>query len=211
MAPSFDPARHAPGLHPLRSAEEAARQVTFCQPDLIERAVELARVAAAAGCREPDAREDAHATPLMWAACYGQTPLVERLIEHSSLDARHGLDGRSALHFASENGHGDCVEMLLAAGANPAARDSRGRTPLMSACSELARDGAQRAVELLLPLSDMEARDHGGRSPIEMAESCESHPHVVSALRQACDARKQAQALEACLPPAKISRRGPRA
>lgn len=39
-------------------------------------------------------------------------------------------DGYSALHGAAENGHLDCVQALLAAGADPHPRTSDGLTPL---------------------------------------------------------------------------------
>jgi ankyrin repeat protein len=54
-------------------------------------------------------------------------------------------DGYSALHGASENGHVECVRMLLERGANPRRHTHDGLSPL-----DLAEMGDHAAVERLL-------------------------------------------------------------
>jgi ankyrin repeat protein len=45
------------------------------------------------------------------------------------LDATAGADGSTVLHVAASSGSWDSVSALLASGADPAARDVRGRAP----------------------------------------------------------------------------------
>jgi ankyrin repeat protein len=105
---------------------------------------------------ERGARIDAdvyRGTPLAWAAFRGRARAAERLIELGA-DPRgrtsfggedHGEDA-TALHLAAQNGHVGVIRILLAAGADPAARDAiHGGTP-----ADWARYGGQtRALAAL--------------------------------------------------------------
>eukprot|EP00427_Karlodinium_veneficum_P049478 CAMPEP_0169230248 /NCGR_PEP_ID=MMETSP1016-20121227/25822_1 /TAXON_ID=342587 /ORGANISM="Karlodinium micrum, Strain CCMP2283" /LENGTH=370 /DNA_ID=CAMNT_0009309193 /DNA_START=1033 /DNA_END=2145 /DNA_ORIENTATION=- len=59
------------------------------------------------------------ATPLMYAAAYGQKKLVKELLEHKASVTAETWNNCTALTFACENSHGragrDCVELLIAA------------------------------------------------------------------------------------------------
>ena len=55
------------------------------------------------------------------------------------------MDETGPLHEAARGGHGEIVQMLLAAGANPAARDGQGQTPY-----EISLEHGHAAVAELL-------------------------------------------------------------
>lgn len=76
-------------------------------------------------------------TPLVWAAAKGRVRAVRRLLELGAGvnvrgtfgGPRHGV-GTTALHHAAEGGHLEVIEVLLAAGADPAIEDDvYGGTP----------------------------------------------------------------------------------
>src|SRR5690606_21603012 len=74
--------------------------------------------------------------------------------------------GRSALHAAALHGHGDCADVLVAAGAQVNARDSHGVTPLM----EAARAGANRVLSrLVFRKPDPAPTDAQGRNALHLA------------------------------------------
>ena len=55
------------------------------------------------------------------------------------------IDGRTALHFASQRGHIDCVAVLLRAGSNPSIVDEEGNT-----AADLARENGHHDVADLI-------------------------------------------------------------
>ncbi|XWV26265.1 hypothetical protein QJ857_gp0810 [Tupanvirus soda lake] len=67
-------------------------------------------------------------TPLTDAAKRGDTKAVEFLIKHLNANPHASCDcpqHKTALHYASENGHLNTVKTLLKLGANPMVRDSK--------------------------------------------------------------------------------------
>ena len=79
------------------------------------------------------------------AAGHGFDGRLEVLLDHDPEQAhrRDVLNKRTPLHWAAESGRGVIAEMLLARGADPAAKDKRGQTPADLAAAaghvELAR------------------------------------------------------------------------
>lgn len=73
---------------------------------------------------------DAHGNPSM-SCRSSRSCVVERLLSRGQcdVDARDAAE-KTALHVAAEADSGDIIGLLLASGANPAAVDSMGRTPL---------------------------------------------------------------------------------
>lgn len=68
-------------------------------------------------------------TPLSEAACYGETEIVEYLLEMGAhLDTRNS-QGRTPLWRATYNGHEEVVKMLLEAGADPTIENKDGEPP----------------------------------------------------------------------------------
>ena len=84
-------------------------------------------------------------TPLQ-RACIGDQPeAVALLLRHGANvnAARH--DKQTALHFAAKNGSAKCVRLLLDAGADLAATNASGDTPL----AEAERYQHQQIIQLL--------------------------------------------------------------
>ena len=71
-------------------------------------------------------------------------------------------DGRTPLHWASENGHLEVAKLLLANNANVDAADKDGRTPLHFAC----QNGHLEVAKLLLANNaDPTIRDAQSQTP----------------------------------------------
>lgn len=76
-------------------------------------------------------------------------------------------DGRTPLHVAIQAGNLDCVDVLVANGAECGAADSKGMTPLHLACLL----GVDECVELLCETdkAPLAAKDAEGRTPAHLA------------------------------------------
>ncbi len=130
---------------------------------------------------------EAGSTPLMMAAGYGYTALVEQLLQHGASVTRQDSDGNDALDhaamgarfthgiFAVACGENPTVQnealvnssatcrLLLQHGANVHHVDASGSTPLIIA----ARVGEPENVRLLLEHgADVNARNHEGQTPL---------------------------------------------
>ena len=82
--------------------------------------------------------------------CQRRPDSVSQAFVWTVLSPRRVSSGRgTGLHLAAGEGHVDCCEVLLDAGANIEAKDERSRTPLMYAAAG-GSDGHQRVQELLL-------------------------------------------------------------
>ncbi len=102
-----------------------------------------------------------------WAAT-GQIQAIRELLESSkevNVNWRD-VDGWTPLMYAANAGHGDVVELLLKAGANPHLENDLGETALHLA----AKNGSTESTELLLDQgADFSARDAAGRTPLYRA------------------------------------------
>jgi N-acyl-D-amino-acid deacylase len=85
------------------------------------------------------------ATPLMYAALYGDADAVRQLLSAGADPNAANDSGTTALMWAV--GDVDKTRLLLDAGANPEVRGDDGRTPLMIAAT---RPGSSRVASLLL-------------------------------------------------------------
>jgi hypothetical protein len=103
---------------------------------------------------------------LITAAKNGDTPLARRLMRNSPhLDEPDG-DGLTALMWAARKGHAKMVEILLAAGADPNARDQMRQTALHHAVA-----GKHRRVipALVRGKANVNVKDHDDCTPFELA------------------------------------------
>ena len=95
---------------------------------------------------------------------------VQLLLKFKAKVATPGRDGRTALHEAALAGHADIVAALLAAGADPQARDAAGRTPWLEAARAL-RGGV--IEHLAAQKIDVAAIDAEGRNALVLAAGAE--------------------------------------
>ncbi|KAF9428118.1 hypothetical protein BGZ76_002057 [Entomortierella beljakovae] len=75
-----------------------------------------------------NAHEEDGSTPLIYAACFGQTAAVFMLLDAGALVDERDKFGWTALVWATNNKHEDIVRMLLEHGASPTAQTAKGRT-----------------------------------------------------------------------------------
>ena len=138
-----------------------------------------------------DAEHNGNATPLSWAAMYGHTEAVERLLSVpaglAAISIPSPVNGRTAVHFAAAADHASIVARLLQACPSPAAiinlQDEVGCTALMSA----AHDGhVSVVVELLnLPECDITAKSTEEKWTALGFAAREGHAGVVQQLLSA--------------------------
>ncbi len=101
------------------------------------------------------------------AAALGRADLVSYLLEKGTAVDAVSNDNITALHYAAEQGHTECLKLLLAAGASPntAANDAEA-TPLGAAATQ----GHIECVRLLLEAgADTAAAKHKKLSPLMQA------------------------------------------
>ena len=85
-------------------------------------------------------------TPLMWACCHGHVPTTKLLLERGSNVNAVNNFGHTVLHRAcTSTGSKDCVEELLAHGADASIENKDGKTPL-----DLAQDFKNLSIVDLL-------------------------------------------------------------
>ena len=139
--------------------------------DMVRGGLERSGVAAlwseARSCRREPLGDEEGSTQLMRAAFANDLARVRQLfcLGCSNINAQDHFC-RSALHFASAEGHEDVVRELLARGADVNVRSTSDATPLLQACLR----GHAAVVRLLCnaPGIDLAARS-GGRTPLAWA------------------------------------------
>mmetsp|Transcript_48957 Transcript_48957/g.117943 ORF Transcript_48957/g.117943 Transcript_48957/m.117943 type:complete len:229 (+) Transcript_48957:22-708(+) len=105
--------------------------------------------------------------------------------------------GYTALHWAVEKGHEDCINSLIARGANVNALASNKRTPL----HEAAEFGhASIAKKLMRAGADLAAKTtgfsaHGPVTPLDMAKICQANKNCVIHLQNGSVSSIQKQGL----------------
>lgn len=141
------------------------------------RRLECVKALAAYG---PDVMGAMGSTPLMIATRLGDVDAVKELSFPRAIQMRDS-DGKTALHMAAETDNKACLLALLAAGANPTARDSRGNTPLMMACSSMFTTAA--CVDVLAKLDIASSVNADGLSAFNLADKSGSSRGMAALLR----------------------------
>ena len=95
------------------------------------------------------------------AAKFGQFGIISRLLLSDSFDPNltEAETGRTALHYAAENGHNEVVTLLLVHGADSNVIDNDGRTPI-SLATEATE--SQCFISLLRQGCDINVKDREG-------------------------------------------------
>ncbi|KAI2621638.1 hypothetical protein GGR54DRAFT_73026 [Hypoxylon sp. NC1633] len=135
----------------------------------------------------PNAVNSEGFSSLQLAARNGILELVKMLLRFSeggdraarpSSFSNPGVESKSPLLFAAENGHNEVIQLLLDEGLPRDSKDSEGRTMLSYACQH----GHVQTVKLLLARKiDVNARDSTGRTPLSYA-AAGGHVDVVAVL-----------------------------
>jgi ankyrin repeat protein len=120
-------------------------------------------------------------TPLMWAALRDDCETVKTLLLGKANVNASDNDGSTALHMAARRGCFKCVLSLLEAGASPASLDHFGNSPLHDAAINRTEHEARLIIHTLSKVSDLEARNKLGSTPLYYASN-DNEPHSVSAL-----------------------------
>lgn len=126
-----------------------------------------------------NARDSNGWTALHWAALYGKIGIVEALLKEGlAVDVKDSLYGRTPLHIAGAEGHGEVARRLMNRRADVEIRDNNNRTPLFLA----ALRGKEEVVRLLLTRSnDIDARDENDATALHAA-ALSGHTEVVRLL-----------------------------
>lgn len=149
---------------------------------------EAAAAALLEGGADVDRRDESGFTPLMRAAAEGHAGMVRLLLRaRAALAAVESEDRRTALHLASSCGSAGCVETLLAAGADPQARDRYGCLPLHALADRCQRactyqpqavHGAAYGdvvAALVAAGADPNAMDSTGARALHLVTACTKH------------------------------------
>ncbi|KAF5604474.1 multiple ankyrin repeats single kh domain protein [Fusarium subglutinans] len=148
---------------------------------------DIIRVLLVAGS-DANARDDNGWTPLHNAAYQGNPDGIEVLLRYGANAHALTKDGRTALHVALESWTTSdrnmlrIVKLLLDTGVGTNIKDSKGSTPLHSACLSY---GVSVVGLLLAKEADVNAVDNEGMSPFRMAtrrEICEATIDIISLL-----------------------------
>ena len=113
--------------------------------------------------------------PIHFAACYGQSQIINKLTELGAhIDLQGGDDWETPLHFAVHFGHIGTVTTLLARDANINSTDSTLKTPLISACSLLGWEpNGGKMISLLLKRgASVNLEDIDGEQALHFAVRC---------------------------------------
>ncbi|MCJ1475073.1 hypothetical protein MMC13_003733 [Lambiella insularis] len=123
--------------------------------------------------------------PLFDAIRHGETEEVRRLLDEEGIEATSECKGKSALHWAADNGFQDIAKLLADRGAELNGRDSSKMTPLHWAAFENYPELVQYFLELG---ADFDTVDQWGDSPLEDAKG--RYQNQVVALLEAADRKE---------------------
>jgi ankyrin repeat protein len=120
------------------------------------------------------------ATPLILVAGQGKVGFVKLLIEHGAdIEAKHRMNGQTALHVACAEARLKVVRLLLAAGANPNVKSDHEQSPLAISLVHDERKYVPIVTELLRYHADPNEQKYESNL---MLASANSNPDCVKAL-----------------------------
>jgi ankyrin repeat protein len=154
-----------PQRPPIDEAAAASRRLfnAFCKAAKARRLGDI-QALAAQGARIPAAPKGAPSPLAIAVRGSVYSAVLEALLPLGDIHETDE-DGRTLLHRAVSAGSAATVETLLAHGADPLRADGLGLTPLMAAAASCHKP----CFRLLLPVSDVLARDANGDSALSLA------------------------------------------
>ncbi|XP_078053518.1 uncharacterized protein LOC144478972 isoform X1 [Augochlora pura] len=127
-----------------------------------------------------DSRNNYGRAPIHWAASWGNTEIIEMLIQAKCDIEARDKSGMRPLHMAAKYGHRDAVKMLINAGANVSAVNKEQYTLLMYAAQGTNMDVVEYLAETVESLNG-DATDCTGATALHHAASA-GVPNVITAL-----------------------------
>ncbi|GHT91615.1 hypothetical protein FACS1894122_04320 [Alphaproteobacteria bacterium] len=140
---------------------------------------------------DPNAKNQTGKTPLGMAITLKKLDAMRILLEHGANPNAPNENGDTMLHMALESGNIGAVKVLLEHGANPNVPNKEGNSPLHcvyykddknmvkflldsgadagTLLHRAAKEGKKDMAKLLLPKSNVNARDRGGKAPLHFA------------------------------------------
>lgn len=116
---------------------------------------------------DPNLRYHDGSTPLMEAACAGQTVAIQALLQHGADVNASTTEGRTALMYAATFNQAHAAELLLDHGADADLQSTEGETALMQAISY---GDNQKTFQLLLARKvAVNLEDRSGETALDVA------------------------------------------
>jgi len=142
--------------------------------------LELVRVLLKQGA-SPNYASKSGFTPLMFAAYYDRTDMIELLLNSGAdLAARNALDGNSVVHVAAQRGNVRSLTYLLKHGGDPNIETGTdGRSPIMLAAREAY--GLSAVVELIAMNANVNHQAWDGTTAL-MGAAIRGYPHITETL-----------------------------
>ena len=144
---------------------------------------------------DPNSRDQSTFTPLMLAVQYADdvkaADIIAILCEFEcdlNMQISHFSRSVTALHLACELGKENCVETLVAKGADPNVQDNEGVTPLMSTLQCHGSDTDMNLLSILLSLDwKPDIKDNIGRTALHYLAKCDDIRIPLMLISAGCD------------------------
>ena len=140
----------------------------------------------------PNFKDPAGRTPLMYAAARGHVYLVKVLLEAGAdVNVLCNRFGNSVLHYAAQNGTAACAELIIGRGAHINLQNpSQGHSPLLDA---IIYKNVGVAKVLLTAGANLNAKNNWGWGPADFLKALLAQPGTekerINAIKAAWDAR----------------------
>jgi ankyrin repeat protein len=128
--------------------------------------------------------------PLPLAAECGYALIVDLLGAFGAGMDKRDAEQRSPIMFAAENDRRDCVDALIAAGANINATDKRGSTVLMYAASGHMNSGQGCMRSIIQSGAALNAANEDGTTALMVAAACNSLGRVKVLIQAGADVER---------------------
>jgi ankyrin repeat protein len=169
--------------HPIELQNGETLLHWACQFDKVQFVAEILKVPGI----DVNKQDDNGFTPLYMACIKGNVAIVSILLLCANINPNvPRYNGMTPLHAACTYGNITTIEMLLKSGANPNARDLKGRTPLRSALFAWNPMEMLRTL-LKFPGVDPNVPNNAGETPLHLACHTWSNSATIRILMEECE------------------------